>query len=202
MENHEHRLEDHLGLAEVIALEYTNIPRTDTKEAISEAYIALNRAIKAYNPKKGDFTPFAAKVIRNALNTLYAKQLRMAKIFPKSIDSAPDWKSNSGAASSNSSDFVRRIKDSTQDVRKNVRLRESSSKVDEVMNLLSPRERRVIEGIRLGFSLAEIGERMGISKQAVHKVSAPALLKLRAHLESNGFAGIDSHGLLKSATKY
>jgi RNA polymerase sigma factor (sigma-70 family) len=198
--NKEQLLEDHLGLAEVIALEYSNIPRSDTNEAISEAYQALDRAVNAYDSEKGDFTPFAAKTIRNALNTLYAKELRFAKVFPKSLDSAPPWNHAGTTESSGSASFARRIRDSTQDVRKEVRLRESSSTVEEVMNTLSPRERRVIEGIRLGFSLSEIGDKMGISKQAVHKISRPALVKLRGHLELLGFRGIDSLGFLKSSS--
>jgi RNA polymerase sigma factor (sigma-70 family) len=198
--NKEQLLEDYLGLAEVIALEYSNIPRSDVNEAISEAYQALDRAVNAYDPHKGDFTPFAAKAIRNALNTLYAKQLRLAKMFPKSLDSAPNWNHVKTAGSSASTVLAHRFKDSAQNTRKEVGLRESSSVVEEVMNTLSPRERRVIEGIRLGFSLSEIGQKLGISKQAVHKISRPALDKLRSHLETLGFRGIDSYGLLKSSS--
>jgi RNA polymerase sigma factor (sigma-70 family) len=198
--NKEQLLEDHLGLAEVIALEYSNIPRSDVNEAISEAYHALDRAVNAYEPHKGDFTPFAAKVIRNALNTLYAKQLRLAKMFPKSLDSAPIWNHAGTAESTACTGLAHKLKDSAQNIRKEVGLRESSSLLDEVMNTLSPRERRVIEGIRLGFSLSEIGQKLGISKQAVHKISAPALVKLRSHLETLGFRGIDSYGLLKSSS--
>jgi hypothetical protein len=58
--NKKQLLEDHLSLAEVIALEYANIPRCDLSEAISEAYQAVDRALNAYDPQKGDFTPFAA----------------------------------------------------------------------------------------------------------------------------------------------
>ena len=68
------------------------------------------------------------------------------------------------------------------------------------MAVLSPRERQVVENIRLGFSLAEIGEKMGITKQAVHKVSVPALAKIRLRLEGMGFSGLDSAGLLKKSS--
>jgi len=197
----EQLLEDHLGLAEVIALEYSKIPSSDVNEAISEAYQAIHRAVNAYDPNRGDFTRFAAKVIRNALNTLYAKQLRLAKMFPKSLDSMPDWNDSKPVGVSNSDSFAHSFKDSAQNVRKKVGMRESSSLVEEVMNTLSLRERNVIEGIRLGFTLSEIGIKLGISKQAVHKISAPALLKLRSHLETLGFHGIDSYGLLKTSSK-
>jgi len=42
--------------------------------------------------------------------------------------------------------------------------------IAEVMNILSPRERLVIEALRQGKSPAEIGETMGISKQTVNKI--------------------------------
>jgi len=197
----EQLLEDNLGLAEVIALEYSKIPSSDVNEAISEAYQAIHRAVNAYDPNRGDFTRFAAKVIRNALNTLYAKQLRLAKMFPRSLDSMPDWNYSKPVGVSNSNSFAHSFKDSAQNVRKEVGMRESSSLVEEVMNTLSLRERNVIEGIRLGFTLSEIGLKLGISKQAVHKISAPALLKLRSHLETLGFHGIDSYGLLKTSSK-
>ena len=190
-----------MGLAEVIALEYSKIPSSDVNEAISEAYQAIHRAVNAYDPNRGDFTRFAAKVIRNALNTLYAKQLRLAKMFPNSLDSMPDWNYSKSVVVSKSGSFAHSFKDSAQNVRKEVGIRESSCLVEEVMNTLSLRERNVIEGIRLGFTLSEIGIKLGISKQAVHKISAPALLKLRSHLETLGFHGIDSYGLLKRSSK-
>jgi RNA polymerase sigma factor (sigma-70 family) len=193
-------LKEHLSLAEVIALEYFNIPKADFKEATSEAYLALNRAVESFDPSKGEFIPYAARSIRNALNTLYAKHLRMAKMFPKSLDSAPAWKNAAGFGSSSSKSLSGRFADSRQDVRRQVALQETNSIMSEVMDTLSPRERSVLEKIRLGFSLSEIGNKMGISKQAVHKISAPALVKLRSHLEAMGFRGIDSYGLLKASS--
>jgi len=193
-------VEDHISLAEVIALEYFNLPTGDFKEATSQAYLALNRAVERYDSTKGEFIPFAARSIRNALNTLYAKQLRMAKMFPKSLDEAPTWKNFAGLNSSAYKSLAGRLFDSRQDVRKQVGFGETKSILNEVMDMLSPRERNVLEKIRLGLSLSEIGENMGISKQAVHKISAPALIKLRSHLEKMGFRGIDSCGLLKSSS--
>ena len=193
-------LEEHLAFAEVIAIEYFNIPMADYKEAFSEAYLALSRAVERYNPDKGEFIPYAARSIRNALNTLYAKQLRMAKMFPVSLDSAPPWKSSTGFGLSSSRSSAGKFEDSRQNVRRQVGLQETNSILNEVMNMLSPRERSVLEKIRLGFSLSEIGDKMGISKQAVHKISAPALVKLRSHLKSLGFRGIDSYGFLKTSS--
>jgi RNA polymerase sigma factor (sigma-70 family) len=193
----EHELvEQHVGLAQVIALDYFNIPGTSLDEAISEAHMALIRASKGFNPTKGEFAPYAARAIRNCLNTLYAKQLKMARLFPKSLDDPPIPSAKREGISS--SDVQSRVTDSRQDVRKAVSQRETYSILTSVLKTLSPREQIVIEHIRLGRSLAEIGSLLGVSKQAVHNVSAPALIKLREKLKATGYHGLDSMGHLKS----
>ena len=50
-------------------------------------------------------------------------------------------------------------------------------------------------------SLSEIGDKMGISKQAAHKISKSALTKLKNKLELVGFTGLDTEGFLKSASR-
>jgi DNA-directed RNA polymerase sigma subunit (sigma70/sigma32) len=79
-----------------------------------------------------------------------------------------------------------------------VRQRESGLVLEKVLNYLSPRERAVVQGMRLGKSLTEIGAGMGISKQATQNISAAALKKLRERLNFLGFQGLDSKGFLKS----
>ncbi|MCX6968666.1 MAG: hypothetical protein NTV93_00740 [Verrucomicrobia bacterium] len=49
-----------------------------------------------------------------------------------------------------------------------------------------------------GHSYSEIGDQLGMTKQGVHKIADAALKSLREHLESQGFGGLDSVGLLKS----
>ena len=49
-----------------------------------------------------------------------------------------------------------------------------------------------------GKSYSEIGTQIGMTKQGVHKITAAAMQSLREHLESQGFAGLDSVRLLKS----
>jgi RNA polymerase sigma factor (sigma-70 family) len=186
----------HLGLADLISLEYTNIPGVLPAEALSEAQQALFRASVTFDSERGEFAPYAARAVRNALNSLSAKQLRVAKIFPRSLDDAPNWDGRDSAESRGS--FGVGVGDSGQDVLREVRRRESGSILEKVLNYLSPRERVVVEGLRSGKSLTEIGDGMGISKQAAHKISAAALKKLRERLNFLGFQGLDSKGLLKS----
>jgi DNA-directed RNA polymerase sigma subunit (sigma70/sigma32) len=52
--NQETRLvEDHLGLAQVIACEYANIPAATLDEIVAEAQKALAAAARRFDPEKG-----------------------------------------------------------------------------------------------------------------------------------------------------
>ena len=115
-------------------------------------------------------------------------------MFPESLD-APPPRTHGGEASSHGRGDR---KDSKQDVVAHVRRRETQSILDDVLKLLSPRERLVIDGVRSGSSLAEIGDAVGVSKQAVHKSVRAGLAKLRLGLERLGYQGIASDGHLKS----
>jgi DNA-directed RNA polymerase specialized sigma24 family protein len=75
---------------------------------------------------------------------------------------------------------------------------ESSRRLEAAMASLSPRLRRVAEGIRDGKSYGEIGSSLGISKQAAHKLAGSAIATLREKLAAMGLNGIDTLGLLKS----
>jgi RNA polymerase sigma factor (sigma-70 family) len=198
MENEE-LVEQHLGLAQVIAMDYANIPGVLHSEALSEACLALLRASKGFDRRKGEFAPYAARAMRNSLNTLYAKQLKLARIFPKSLDEPPC--PAAGLLGQDSDSALGQIHDSRQDVIRSVKRSETISILRDILKTLSPREQIVVEQLRLGRSLTEIGERLGVSKQAVHKISTPALAKLKARLLETGYSGLDSQGFLKSHPK-
>lgn len=190
-------IEEHLFLAELIAFDYANIPGCQWDEARSEASLALMRAAEAYDPARGEFVPFSSRVIRNALNSLYAKQLRLLKIFPKSLDDPIDRSHAESSPSALLIDGAFSI-ESAQDVRKDVRKRETSTVIESLMNLLSPRERMIVVALKVGSSYAEIGDSLGISKQAAHKSAKSGLAKLRAGLDRLGYRGIASDGHLAS----
>lgn len=190
--------ENHLSLAQVIALEYINIPRATADESLSEAQQALWRAASAYDSSRGEFAPYASRAIRNALNTLYAKQLKLLRIFPVSIDDTPDWSSVAPGKPDWSTETPFVIPDQSNGVRKSVQIQESGTILEEVLNLLSIREKVVISAIKEGYSYAEIGEKLSISKQAAHQIGAKALTKLKNELEKLGFSGLDTEGFLKS----
>jgi RNA polymerase sigma factor (sigma-70 family) len=190
-------IEDHLPLADLIALEYANIPGSLPEEARSEAHFALVRAAQAFDADRGEFMHLASRAVRNRLNTFYAKHLRLAKLFPKSLDDAVNWR-KTGAGIDPSSDGQSPV-DPKADVLREVRKNEAGAALKAVMNLLSPREQLVVGLLRAGKSYAEMAEEVGVSKQAVHKSTQSALSKLREGLERLGYRGVASDGALGSS---
>ncbi len=70
------------------------------------------------------------------------------------------------------------------DAQEQVELAELRSKVEEVLEALTPRERAVIR-LRFGLddgtplTLAEVGQRLGVSRERVRQLEADGLRKLR-----------------------
>jgi RNA polymerase sigma factor (sigma-70 family) len=199
--NHHNLTEENLPLAEIIALEYANIPSCSVDEARSEAQVALMRAAAAYDSSKGECIHFASRVIRNALNSLYAKQLRMARIFPNSLDDPVEWKKFNTATGHDDSSEKYQTSDPKQDVLNEVRRNETLAALGAALDLLSPRERLLVEALRNGSSYAEVGETMGITRQAAHKAVKSGLAKLRVGLARMGYRGLASDGHLSSSEK-
>lgn len=185
-------IEQHLGLARMIAYEYANIPGASIDEIIAEADNALAAAGRAFDPEKGQFTAYAGRAIRNALNSLFTRQVRYVKVHDFSLDAEPTTSDSTG--SSARKDHA----DPGADVRLAARAAESRRILEDVLAELSPRSRLIAVRLREGKSYSDIGAELGISKQAVHKVGHAALQSLREKLEARGFSGIDSKGFLKS----
>jgi RNA polymerase sigma factor (sigma-70 family) len=184
-------VEEHMEITQVIALEYGNIPHVSFDEVLSEACQALLSAAAGFDSAKGTFSPYAARAIRNRLNSLYASQVRLAKVFPVSLNSPV-------ADTSTEATLLNRVPDTSANVIIEVRHKQSLQMLEEALAHLPPRLCRVVDGIRKGKSYQEIGDELGITKQGVHKLAKPALEKLRAHLKQCGFSGLDSQGFLAS----
>lgn len=73
--------------------------------------------------------------------------------------------------------------------------------LENLLASLPPRTRQILSLVVEGHSYAEIGERLGVSKQAVHKAASAALNSLREQLADQGFGGLDSKGFLQTATR-
>jgi RNA polymerase sigma factor (sigma-70 family) len=160
------RVIQHLKLAQLLAAKYFNIPGASREEVLSEAHTALVKASMAYQEDKGPFAPFAGTVIRNALNSLFKKQLRHVQMIGKSLDETIHGMTQFGTSIGNLGQI---IADTKKNVLKEVIANERAKKVNQVLSGLTPIERYVMIAIGKGTTFSELGVKLGISKQAVHK---------------------------------
>ena len=180
----------HLNLADRIAGGYGNIAGVMPDDIQALAREALNRAAQSYDASKGGFEPYAARVIRNALNDLHGKQARHARVMV-TVEPPQD-------ATTTQTSFVEQAADPAEDVALLVSRVESRAILEELLAQLPARTRSILGEMAQGRSYAEIGEKLGVSKQAIHKTAAAALDQLRDHLNQRGYKALDSAGLLKS----
>ncbi len=183
-----------LPLADKIAGGYANIPGMTAEDVQSVAHAALHRATLAFDPARGEFGPYAARAIRNALNSLHQKEIRHAQQHLPEADLPISASTEASTAPS------QRLPDDFQDVLTQVRSQESRLVLENLLASLPPRTRQILALVAAGHSYSEIGERLGVSKQAVHKAAAAALNSLREQLAAQGFGGLDSKGFLQTAT--
>ena len=185
-------IEEYLFLVDVIAFDYANVPGCALDEIRSEGQMALLRAKESYDAGRGEFIPYAARAIRNALNSLYAKQLKLQKMFPASLDDP---------VISVQPEIIAKlagIENGDQHMEQKIRSSEAARVIGSLMGLLAPREQQAIACLHLGNSFSEIGSDMGISKQAAHKSVQSGLAKLRIGLSRLGYNSLASDGFLGS----
>ena len=181
-----------LPLAPHIARDFSNIPGLDLQEIEIQAQEALAAAGRQFNPFKGDFTAYASQAVRNALRSLYEKQVRHHHHHAYVLDQPAGMQSTQ-------TDLVQNTAEKKQEsVATQVNRAESIAALQGAMAQMPERFRVVLTAIGQGHSYSEIGDQLGMTKQGVHKIAAAALQSLREHLESQGFGGLDSVGLLKS----
>ncbi len=185
-----------LPLARHIASNFSNIPGLDLAEIEIQAQEALAAAGRQFDPSKGEFTPYAAQAIRNALRSLYEKQVRHHGHHAYVLDQPAGMESTQA-------DLVQNTPDNKQEsVTTQAGRAESLAALQRAMTSLPERYRVVLNGIGQSRSYSEIGIQLGMTKQGVHKIAMAAMQSLREHLESQGFGGLDSVGLLKSSSKH
>lgn len=175
----EERVNELLPLAAKIAREFSNIPGLPHAEIDLAAQKALANAARLFDPEKGNFRPYAARAMRNALCDLYVRQKRHHRHHEYILDEP--------AASGNATSAEARVHSIPSPVSpspEHVAIHESRERLEIAMSGLSPRLRVVAEGIRDGKSYSEIGSSLGISKQAAHKLAGAAIAALREKLES------------------
>jgi RNA polymerase sigma factor (sigma-70 family) len=170
------RVIQHIKLAQILAAKYFNIPGASREEILSEAQTALVKASMAYQEDKGPFTAFAGTVIRNALNSLFNKQLRQVKMIGKSLDETIHGATQYGTHIGN---LGQNIADSRANTFLEVKNAERKSIILKSINSLNIKEKKIVSYIANGMSLSEISEKVGVSKQAIFKTWQNAKRKIK-----------------------
>jgi len=176
------RVIQHMKLAQILAAKYFNIPGASREEVLSEAQTALVKASMAYQEAKGPFPPFAGTAIRNALNSLFNKQLRNAKMVAKSLDETIHGATQFGTHIGN---LGQNIADTKRDVFREVGERERAEKVRLVLKKLSAQEQTVLKCLSQGMTFSEIAKSFGVSKQAIFKKWKEASNKIKCFYASS-----------------
>ncbi len=185
--------EQNRPLAKRIAAGYRNIPGLEPEDVLSVAEQALHRAAQSFRPERGEFAPFANTAIRNALNTLHQQQRRHADQIHLDGDLAQ------GAEAAPS--IIDYLIDTSADVVHQARRSEAREVLESELSKFPQRTRLILQGVAEGRSYSEIGQRLGISKQAANKAAQEAMAKIREDLYAAGYQGIDSQCVLFSSAK-
>jgi len=171
--------ESHLELAAKIG---SNFPMANasTDECVQEARIALWTAAQAFDPSKGEFTPFASTVIRNHLRNAYNKAKRRS-VEVTTLDIAIGGDEDSASKTLKeiipSAEASPLLEAERVDVRANIRAG---------LDALTPSQREVMESFAGGKTYADIARDKGVSKAAVRQMAERAADQMRPQLRVSG----------------
>ena len=176
------RVIQHIKLAQILASKYFNIPGASREEVLSEAHTALVKASMAYQEDKGPFIPFAGTVIRNALNSLFKKQLRQVQMIGKSLDETIHGATQFGTHVGN---LGQNIRDTKKDIIQDINIKERKRIILKAIKHLTEEEKKIVYYISHNKTFEEIGRKYGVTRQAIFKKWIKAVRKLKSILESN-----------------
>lgn len=174
---------DNLANAEAMAGRWSNIPGVDADEVRQTARIGLFKAARGFQPDKGDFGAYARRAITNELRSLYQKRVgdRNLPILDEPLGDGADGETGRTM-----------LPDESADTQRAVTNEEAGQVLDRVIADLPENLRVVVDGLRAGRTLEEIGEGLdGLSKQAIFNRSKMAFAQLRRKLGELGIRGTD-----------
>ncbi len=175
-------------LPEVLKIpgQYTNIVGATLDELQQEARIALILAARAFDSGKGtSFKGYAMTAVHNRLKSLHRKVRRYGELVTSM--ERPDDEDGLELEST--------FRDAGPLPIDGVARREARRVLDEVINELDARARRVVRAY-FNYELGpDVAEELGITKQAISAISQRAMKLLRKKLEDRG---IESSPMLLS----
>lgn len=143
-----------------MAAEFADL--ADYEELVSDGLDALLNAVSHYDSEKGGFGAFARVCISNRMkNTADRAARRKARLA--------------------SAEALDALTDTAPTPEELVILKENTSEMSGfIKNVLTPLERRCLNGVILGMSYSEIAEKIGVPKKTVDNAVARARAKLRS----------------------
>ncbi|MEJ0000063.1 MAG: hypothetical protein WDO13_13380 [Verrucomicrobiota bacterium] len=179
-------IEPHLPLARRLAREFSNIPGLSLGEIEITAQEALARALRQHDASKGEFPPYAAQAIRNALKSLYDQQVRHHRHHHYILDEVAPSDGNSTQAPR-----VQNLKDNgNPSVPQQARFNESKALLDKLLGGLSPRHRSVLEGVRDGGATAKSEQKWAYPNRWSRKSSIRPWMPSGRSWRKTVFAGL------------
>ncbi|MGN0687380.1 MAG: sigma-70 family RNA polymerase sigma factor [Oscillospiraceae bacterium] len=134
----------------------------DYEELVSDGLDALLNAIASFDSTRGSFAPFASVCVENRIKNTVDKAARRAARLTD--ESALDTLQSPAP----SPEELAILREDTYEMGRQMKL------------LLSPLERRCLDGVILGLSYAEIAQKLCCDKKTVDNAVARARAKLRA----------------------
>ena len=135
----------------------------DYEELVSDGLDALLGAIASFDQQRGSFAAFASVCITNRMKNTADKAARRA-------------------AHTVSDSELETLQSPDPTPEELVILREKTAEMNRQMGvLLTPLERRCLDGVILGMTYAQIAEKIGSERKVVDNAVARARAKLRAH---------------------
>lgn len=186
---HEDEIKD---IARTVQHIYRNIPGSSEEERKAEILRKMIDAVQYWNPAKSpDFRGYAEYIAKTAMKRMFnthtkpeAHAATTAVHLDRPVAGDDDDKRSVY-------DVITRGEDPSSEVERN----EFMEIMDKISSEMSPREQTYINGLLNGESLEEIGNKLGITRAGVSKMSIAIKQKLAQKLRSYGYDKDDISGL-------
>jgi RNA polymerase sporulation-specific sigma factor len=181
MDDQKRLIDENLVWAHSIAGAYAaSIRHVDVKDIKQEASIALCRAADTYDPSRNvPFRAYAHRCITNRLDSLY-------RAGQKQVHEETTLDTAFFLDDVNDETIKDQIPALEVDAAREAHRNEVRRALAEGMSRLTPNQRDILEARSRGESYQEIGDRLGVRKQAVKNAADRALAQMKNSVEAAG----------------
>ena len=177
------------------------MPGVDKADVDAEARVGLVLAARGFDKGRGvPFGAFARRVVGNHLKDVYNSGKRYAERNSVTLDEGAGRNGPDGLDGRGEETKKDQVPDTgTPRAGSGMEHAETARVVQEELGQLPERVQQVMRGRMAERTLEEIGQEMGISKQAVAQIEKAGLTAMGIRLKRRGFSGQDSDGVLFTA---